>query len=167
MDLTRHEAEDFLYYEAQLLDDRRLEEWLELFTEDGIYWLPIVDGADPEDEASVLYDDSNLRAQRVHQLLHEQHFAQIPPSRTVHLITNVQVDRELRDGDAVVRCNLSVDELRPGDHRQLQYGLGIQRSLTGRCEYRLRPRNGRWAIALKKIVLLNCDLPIYNLSFIL
>jgi 3-phenylpropionate/cinnamic acid dioxygenase small subunit len=57
--LRREEAEAFLYRECRLLDTLQLEEWLELFTEDGLYWLPIVDG-EPEDAGggiSIVFDD--------------------------------------------------------------------------------------------------------------
>jgi 3-phenylpropionate/cinnamic acid dioxygenase small subunit len=162
--LTRAEAEDFLYHEAALLDERRLEEWLDLFTADGVYWIPMEDDADPELEPSIMYDDSSTRAQRVYQLLHQPHYAQMPPSRTVHFISNVQVAPGAEDGEAIVRCSLAVSELRPGDPRQ--HGLGVQRALTGRCEYHLRYEDG-WRIARKKILLLNRDLPQENLTFIL
>jgi hypothetical protein len=56
--LTRQDAEDFLSHEAELLDQRRFEDWLKLFTEDGIYWIPVEDGTDPLLEPSILYDDS-------------------------------------------------------------------------------------------------------------
>src|SRR5215510_7921843 len=83
--LSRQEAEDFLYAEARLLDAGRLEEWLKLFTEDGFYWIPIVDDSDPEIEPSILYDDRAQLAQRVHQILHQPHYSQKPSSRTVHV----------------------------------------------------------------------------------
>jgi 3-phenylpropionate/cinnamic acid dioxygenase small subunit len=162
--LTRQEAEDFLYHEACLLDERRLEEWLELFTEDGIYWIPIDEASDPEQEPSILYDDSLTRAQRVHQLLHQSHYTQMPPSRTVHFISNVRVDGGGDGGETMIRCNVLAFELRPGDQRQL--GLGAQRPVAGQCEYRLRHKD-RWQISLKKVVLIDRDLPLENFTFIL
>ncbi len=162
--LTPQEAEGFLYREARLLDQRHFEEWLDLFTKDGIYWIPIVDDTDPEQEPSILYDDSALRAQRIFQLLHQPHYAQMPPSRTVHVISNVEVENGDREGDALVRCTLVVVEIRPG-HSQ-QFGLGKQNSFAGHCEYRLRDERG-WHIALKKVLLIDRDLPMPNLSFIL
>ena len=162
--LTRQEAEDFLFEEARLIDERLFEEWLELFTEDGVYWIPIVEQSDPSSQTSILYDDRELRGIRVHHLLHERNFAQSPPSRTVHQISNVQVGNGERDGEILVRCNLVVHELRAGDH--LQLGLGDQRALAGKCEYHLRYENG-WRIALKKVVLINRHLPIVNLSFLI
>src|ERR1700748_368663 len=107
MSMTRAEAEEFLFYEAQLLDERRYDEWLDLFDPEGIYWIPMQDGTNPKLEPSVLFDDTALRAQRVHQLLREPHYAQMPPSRTLRSLTNVRVEASVHDDyDAVVRCNL-------------------------------------------------------------
>jgi 3-phenylpropionate/cinnamic acid dioxygenase small subunit len=162
--LTRQEAEDFLFEEARLIDERHFAQWLELFIEGGIYWIPIVEDSDPHRETSILYDDDALRELRINHLLHERNFAQMPPSRTVHQVTNVQVWHEEGQDEALVRCNLVVHEIRTGDH--LQLGLGDQRALASKCEYRLRYQDG-WRIALKKVVLINRHLPITNLSFIL
>ena len=68
--LSRQQAEEFLYREARSLDERRFEDWLELFTADGLYWLPMDDGVDPTLEPSILFADANERAQRVYQILH-------------------------------------------------------------------------------------------------
>jgi len=162
--LTRQEAEDFLYEEARLLDERLFEAWLHLFTADGLYWIPIVEDADPTMQTSILYDDSALLQMRVHHLLHERNFAQSPPSRTLHQISNVQVWRGDHEDEALVRCNVVVHEIRVGDH--LQLGLGQQRALAGKCEYRLRYQDG-WRIACKKVVLINRHMPIVNLSFLI
>jgi 3-phenylpropionate/cinnamic acid dioxygenase small subunit len=163
--LSQEEAERFLRHEARLLDERRLEEWESLFTPDGVYWLPMADGTDPEQEPSVIYDTSLQRSMRVHQLLHQTHYAQTPPSRTLHFIANVDVEDDGGE-DVVVRCNTIVYEVRPGDQQDLQVGLGRQRSLAAQCEYQLR-YDGRWLIARKKVLLLDRDLPLYNLTFIL
>jgi 3-phenylpropionate/cinnamic acid dioxygenase small subunit len=101
---------------------------------------------------------------RVHHLLHERNFAQSPPSRTVHQVSNVQVWSGDREDEARVRCNVVVHEIRVGDH--LQFGLGQQRVLAGKCEYRLRYQDG-WRIACKKVVLINRHMPIVNLSFLI
>jgi len=162
--LSRQEAEDFVYREARLLDERRFEEWLELFTPDGLYWIPIDENSDPEKEPSVLYDDSATRGQRVYQLLHQPHWSQMPPSRTLHLVSNVRVADDQAPGNCVVHCHVAVFEVRPGDPRQL--GRGEERFFAGHCEYRLRYESG-WRITLKKLVLINRDLPIPSLSFIL
>ena len=165
--MTRREAEDFLYREARLLDSGQLEEWLGLFAPDGTYWLPIDETTDPEAAPSVIYDDSLQRAKRVSQLLHGGYHAQEPPSRTVHVVSNVEVEDGAAAGEATLRCNVIVYELRPGDHQELQVGLGRARALVGRCEYRMRREQERWAIGMKKVLLIDRDLPLHNLTFIL
>ena len=59
-EITRVEVEDFLYYQARLLDDRHFEEWIECFTEDAEYWMPAWDDndeltQDPQSEISLIY----------------------------------------------------------------------------------------------------------------
>ena len=165
--LTRREAEDFLYAEARLLDGQRLEEWLELFAPEGIYWVPIDEDTDPERSPSIIYDDAVQRSKRVYQLLQGPRYAQVPPSRTLHQISNVEVEETDSEGEVSVWCNTVVFELRPGDHQGLQVALGTQRALVGRCQYRLRQASGRWMIVLKKVLLIDRDLPLSNLTFIL
>ena len=167
MSVTRSEIEDFLFHEAELLDERRLEEWLQLFEADGIFWIPLDPDADPERQPSILYDDSAQREARVYQLLHQPHWSQMPPSRTIHAISNVRLEAQAPDGGVTARCNLIVTELRSGGARALQHGLGNQRSLAGRCLYRLRRRGDGWRIALKKVMLINQDQPLENLTFII
>ena len=54
----RVEIEEFLYREARLLDERRFEEWMNLFAEDGYYWVPAApDQKDPYDGVSIFFDD--------------------------------------------------------------------------------------------------------------
>ena len=165
-DMTRQEAEDFVYKESGLLDRGYLEEWLDLFTDDGIYWVPIDEDADPEREPSIIYDDAVQRSKRVYQLLQGSHHVQVPPSRTVHFMSNFEVEPRSEPNEVRVRCNSIVYELRPGDHQELQVELGKQRALVARCEYLLRNEGGRWAIVMKRVVLIDRDLPLGNLSFI-
>jgi 3-phenylpropionate/cinnamic acid dioxygenase small subunit len=165
MTLKRTEAEDFLYHEADLLDRRDYDQWLTLFTDDGIYWLPMEEDDDPLMQSSILYDDNKMREMRVHQIVRKAHYAQLPRSRTVHAVSNVVVSAAERDDEAFVRCVTMVTELREGNYQQL--GLGNHRVFAGHCEYRLRYADDRLAIVLKKFTLINRDLPIENLSFIL
>src|SRR5437773_7488698 len=103
----RHAIEDFLYLEAELLDERRLREWLELFTDDLLYWMPVrhnpVDR--PEDLADELskpgesyyFNDTKetLRV-RVERLYAKTAWSEMPPSRTRHLISNIRVKKDDR-----------------------------------------------------------------------
>jgi 3-phenylpropionate/cinnamic acid dioxygenase small subunit len=165
--LTRADAEALIYRECRLLDQLDLEEWLTLFTEDGIYWLPIADG-DPGEAAeliSIVYDDAERRSERVYRTLHTPVLDQNPRSRTVHLVGNVEVGEPDPEGDTPVLCSQIVAELRPGG--QAQVGLNRTRVFAARCEYRLRPGPSGWRIALKKVLLLDADQPLYNLTFVL
>ena len=162
-ELAVADAEQLIFHEARLIDERQFEAWLELFTDDGLYWLPI-DESGGEQTISTILDDAERRSERVFRLLHTPVPAQTPPSRTVHLVTNVQVDEPAENGDAVVRCNMLIGEMRPGG--PLQLNLGHQQLLVGRCEYRFREVGGEWKISLKKVMLLNADRPIGNLTFI-
>jgi p-cumate 2,3-dioxygenase subunit beta len=165
---TRAEAEDLLYREARLLDTGQLEEWLTLFTEDGMYWLPIEDGADPAAAAqavSIVYDDSSRRAERVYRTLHTPVLDQNPRSRTVHLVGNVEVLDADGRGDVQVLCNQVIGEIRSGGQRQV--GLNAPRWFGARCEFRLRASPDGWRISLKKTVLIDSDQPLYNLTFMI
>ena len=112
MKLACADAEDFLYLEVCLLDGREYSPWLELFTDDAIYWLPMDENADPELQSSIPYDDAKRLQMRVHQLLHKLHFAQLPRSRTVHALSNVVVVSAERSDEATVLCGMTVTEPR-------------------------------------------------------
>lgn len=164
--LSRHEAEEILFRETRLIDEGRFEDWLTLFTEDGIYWVPSDDTADPDIETSIIYDDAHQREKRIFQL-RNKHLAQDPLSRTIHFISNVEVDEVDSPSEVLVRCNMLVTEMRPGDHQELQKGLATPRTLACRCRYRLRQADDTWYITLKQVILINRDLPLQNITFIL
>jgi 3-phenylpropionate/cinnamic acid dioxygenase small subunit len=151
--LLKEEVEDFLYHEADLLDERRYEEWLDLFTEDAHYWMPLrrnVPRNEPEREFTRQGVDVNwfdegkdtLR-RRVCQILTGIHWAEEPPSRICHIISNVQV-MPARPGEVEVRSRFIVYRNRVETETDF---------LVGRREDLLRRVNGDWRIARRKIVL--------------
>jgi benzoate/toluate 1,2-dioxygenase beta subunit len=163
--MTRDEAERLLIEEARLVDDGEFDQWLALFTDDCLYWLPTIDG-DPNVEPSLIYDDRTRLAERVFRITETRAHAQDPLSRTLHNVTNVAVTN-VESGTAQVRCNLMVVELRPGDAFQL--GIGQQRILAGRVEYLFvheAASEPKWRIKQKKVSLIDRDQPLYNLTFI-
>jgi benzoate/toluate 1,2-dioxygenase subunit beta len=159
--LTRAEAEDFLFHEARLLDERRFAEWLELFTDDCRYWVPCGQGEDPGLVTHLAYDDRPQLEDRVWQLQQPRHSSQSPPSLTSRLVSNVQVDHR-EAARVTVRSNFVLYEL-----RKLQAGEGEPRSFAGFTEHSLRREGTGWKIELKKVWLLNRDLPVFNLTFLL
>ena len=169
--LSRADAENFLYEEGRLIDEGHFEEWLDLFTEDGIYWLPINLDAAPREHLSLIFDDKLRRQERVYRLSQTKFPAQSPPSQTQHIISNVQVrdgvTDDLATGEVTIYSSHIIYEIRgvTADDRQL--GLGDQRTFAGRAEHRLRREQGVWKISLKRLVLLNRNLPIPNLTFLI
>lgn len=110
-EITRAEIEDFIYYENRLLDDRKFEEWLELYREDAEYWMPAWDvddtlTQDPQQEISLIYYPNRGGLEdRVFRIRTERSSAtSIPEPRTGHYATNVEV-LERRDGEVDVRYN--------------------------------------------------------------
>lgn len=150
------EVARFLYREARLIDEKRFDEWLSLFTEDAVYWCPANrDDADPMRSVSIFYDDAQRIKERVLRLKSGNAFSQDPPSRTRHLIANVEVSGEA-NGAVVVYSNFLILEVRQG----------AQRVHGGQYEHHLRRDDREWRIALKKVSLINNDLPVGNLTFL-
>jgi 3-phenylpropionate/cinnamic acid dioxygenase small subunit len=163
--MTRSEAEEFLYREARLLDELQLEEWLKLFTKDGVYWIPIDDTKPRDTSLSIVCDPPLRREERVYHLLHTHFPSQTPRSRTIHLVGNVEIGRDPASAEIAIRSNQVIHEIRGGDFRQT--GLGELRALVATVEHRLRPEDGALKIALKKIRLIDRDMPLGNLTFII
>lgn len=147
--IDRQEIELFLMYEARLLDERRFEEWMALFTEDGYYWVPARPGQDnPHDETSLFYDDRELMKVRVTRLGHPGMHSQNPPSRTCHLVTNVLVEEANAEAGELVASSTFI---------MVEYRLDDQRVFSGRYRHKLLRHDGGFRIAWKKADLINCD----------
>lgn len=153
-----------LHREARLLDDWALDEWLTLFTEDGTYWVPIDPDSDPALVASIVYDNSMRRALRVEQAIREKRAAQTPRSRTVHFYGNLEVNEE-GAASASARASYLLIETRAGDWRQA--GMGNKSIYAGHVFFNLRRVGADWKIAEKRIVLIDRNLPIEGLFFLL
>jgi p-cumate 2,3-dioxygenase beta subunit len=109
-------VEDFLYFEADLLDEWRLHEWLALFAESGRYLIPSTDrpDGDPTKDLFLVQDDRFLLEQRVNSLQTRAAHAEYPHSRTRRLVTNVKA-AETEDGRIDVRANFAVFRARNGN----------------------------------------------------
>jgi 3-phenylpropionate/cinnamic acid dioxygenase small subunit len=155
------QAENFLIFEARLLDERRFEEWIELFTDDGYYWAPAhADQKEPHSEVSIFFDDRELIRERVRRLRHPRVHSQLPPSRTSHIVTNLslemlQEDRNVVGGDVLVRSKLLMCEYRPS------LPEGVKRFFSGTCWHSLTcpegENSGKFCIRWKKVELVDCD----------
>jgi 3-phenylpropionate/cinnamic acid dioxygenase small subunit len=160
---TRAEVEDLLFREARLLDDLKLDEWLTLFTSDGLYWIPIDESAPIASQGAIVFDPPLRREERVYHLLHTSFPAQSPRSRTIHFVSNVV--HESRDDDILVSSSQVIYEMRTGDFAQK--GIGDITPLVCRVDHVLRSHEGELRIAEKKVLLINRDTWQGNLTIIL
>ena len=155
MDSQRERIESFLYHEARLIDEHKYDEWLSLWTPDALYWIPCnSDDADPARQAMIVYDNRDRLQERVLRLTSTAAWAQQPRSRTRRLLSNIEF-RPIEGGFAV-EANFILAELR----------RSAQDIFAGRVIYTLRPNGNSFSIALKKVLLLNNDEAIGNLTFI-
>jgi len=121
--ITRNDAEDFLYYEAELLDDWRLLEWKDLYTEDSRYEVTSTDcedplSADPAKSLFLLADRKNRIDARASRLMKRAAHCEYPHSKTRHLYTNVRVTG---NGDDETRVRANVVVYRTGDDRTTNF----------------------------------------------
>src|SRR6266446_6849269 len=90
---TNQQLIDFVIHEARLIDQHRLDEWLDLFTDDGIYWMPLEWGqTDPRLTSSLMYEDKLLLTIRAQRLKGNRTYSQKPKSRCHHLLQVPQID---------------------------------------------------------------------------
>jgi len=152
--LLRTEVEDFLYHEAELLDERRYSDWIELVADDVHYHMPIRRNVkfgewDREYsragvESSWFDEDKRTLVGRVHQLETGVHWCEEPASRTRHIVSNVQVVRA--EGDEVeVRCRFVIYKNRAQDLENLFIGK--------REDLLRRDDETGWKIARRRIIL--------------
>ena len=169
-------VEQFLYREARLLDERRFHDWLCLFTDDIHYWMSAranrypksskaiailnadcyaEEDPDRADELGLFDEDIRTLTARVARLDTGMAWAEDPPSRTRHLITNVEIAPDATDTELTVHCNFIVYRSR-GETEQDFY--------VGAREDRLRRIDGAWKIASRQMVLDQNVLTAKNLS---
>ena len=168
--LLKYQVEEFLYQEAEILDERRFEEWLDLLTDDVRYWMPMrrnVKFGELEREFTREGQDINwfdegkdTLTRRVNQILTGVHWAEEPLSRICHTVSNVQV-LEAKPSvsepiDVTVKCRFFIYRNRVETETDL---------LVGKREDVLRKVDGSWKIAQRKVILDQNILLAKNLTF--
>ena len=139
-------VEQFLYHEARLLDTGQLEAWLDLFTDDATYWVPLEREQDnPLEASSIIHDDRTLLDLRVKQARHPRAHARQPPARTVHQVGNVVVE----DGKDEIRVHSTLQVIEFRNEKQRVHGALV--------EHRLRKVDGGYKIAHKRVDLVNSE----------
>ena len=146
---TREEIVDFIYHEARLIDEKRFDEWYELYADDAFYWIPVAPGqADGLNHVSLMHEDKLLLKLRIERLKNPKSYSQNPESRPHHVLQRPEI--ESADPAAnrwVVRTAFVYLETR-GDEQQVYGGVAL---------HTLAMVEGRLRILQKRVNLLNSD----------
>jgi len=114
----QQEVEQFLYGQSELLDTKQWQSWIDLFTDDGIYWMPPNATYETWDgQPAIFAEDKNLMTVRMNRVLHPDAWSQRPLWETNHVVSNVRIEGENKKGELVVRSRFHMMELRRDDVR--------------------------------------------------
>jgi 3-phenylpropionate/cinnamic acid dioxygenase small subunit len=143
--------------EARLLDGLQFEQWLQFYADECLYWVPgTPNGGDPRREIAVMFDDRRRLEDRVFRLSTGFAWSQAPSSRTVRLVSNIEVFASGNPEQRLVRSNFLINEFWDDETR----------ALAGWAGHRFRRIDGAWRISAKQVNLLVCDQCIRNPSII-
>src|SRR6202048_4979801 len=144
--------------EARLLDQLRFAEWLAMYTPEFIYWVPgTPEAGDPRREIAISFDDRRRMEDRIYRLRTGYAWSQAPKSRTVRMISNVEVFAAGQSAIRMVRSNYLVGEFR----------VDGTRFLSGWCGHRFVRAGETWQIRVRQVNLIDCDQNLRNPSIII
>lgn len=162
---TYWEVYEFLMREAELLDGHREREWVELCTEDVVYRMPVREtrergAGDGFNESMYYFDETRGSLElRVRRLETEYAWAEDPPSRTRHFVTNIRVAPADEEDELLVKSNLLLYRSQGTDlHHDL---ISADRRDV------LRRTDGGLRLARREILLDHSVLTTHNLSVFL
>jgi benzoate/toluate 1,2-dioxygenase beta subunit len=152
---------EFLHREARLADEARYAEWLALWTDDAVYWVPATTdpAADPDKHLSHIYDNRGRLETRIKLLQTGYRYSQEPASPMRRLVSNIEV-APAENGELVAESNFALAELAIQARREMHWWVG-------RATHRLRRVGGELRMCRKKVVLVNAAEPLPNLSFLI
>ena len=156
-EISLRDVEQFVYREARLQDEHEYDAWEALWTDDAVYWVPAgTDDGDPTTQMSIVFDNRARIATRIRQLNSGKRHAQTPPSRLRRVVSNIELLGEEGD-DVLVGANFLLMESRERGNQPW----------AGRSEYRLRRAGEELRMAMKKVVLVDADRPLYTMAFLI
>jgi len=145
---AQHDAEQFLYRQSDFLDSRRWQDWIDLFTPDGIYWMPPDASYQTwEGQPAIFAEDKNLMQVRMGRVLHPDAWSQRPQWGTNHVVSNVVIDKAAKNGDLVVRSRFHMLEMRRDDIRHF----------AGQYTHHLKKVKGGYRIKLQRVDMTNAE----------
>ncbi|HKP78234.1 MAG TPA: aromatic-ring-hydroxylating dioxygenase subunit beta [Phenylobacterium sp.] len=148
---------DVLFREGHYLDSWNWQAWLDLYTEDAVFWLPAWRSEDqlcssPDSELSLIYYESRGGlADRVWRATSGLSVASTPMPRTTHTVSNVILREPSTDNEAKLAASWTTHVYDPKTHRA--------QTFHGLYEHDLRRDADEWRINRKKIVLMNDRIP--------
>jgi 3-phenylpropionate/cinnamic acid dioxygenase small subunit len=139
----------FVVREARLIDQQRFEEWLDLFADDGRYWMPLEwEQTDPRLATSLMYEDKLLLQIRIERLKGNRTFSQKPRSRCHHVLQVPQVEKRDEPGNEYVTWTAM---------HYVESRLDEQDLYAAWATHTLAVINGALKIKLKRVDLVNSD----------
>ena len=115
---AQHDVEQFLYRQSEFLDTKQWQKWIDLFTPDGIYWMPPDASYTTWDgQPAIFAEDKNLMTVRMLRVLHPDAWSQRPLWETNHVVSNVSIRKANKNGDVEVTSRFHMMELRRDDVR--------------------------------------------------
>lgn len=158
MNVTKEDLIDFVYDEVRMLDFGLFDDWLKLWCEDGMYWMPLdYKQEDPIHETSLMWEDQFMLRLRVERLNGARTFSQKPKSRCHHVIQRPYVDEiDNENGKYVVTTQMHYVETRLDEQFLL--------ALTARHD--LVHDDGALKIKQKRVDILNCDAAFGNIQLL-
>lgn len=155
--ISRSDAEAFLFLEARLMDGHAYDEWLALWADDAHYWVPCNDDDyDHGLHVSIVNEDRTMIEDRIMRLKSGQAHAQDPKSRMCRVVGNIE-HRPVGEDECEVLSAFNLTVARHGK-------IGI---VAGRNTHRLRATASGLRIVSKKVVLVDNDEEMHNLTFLI
>ena len=150
---------EFVYREARLLDEKRFDEWYDLYADDARYWMPLTRGQpNGETHTSLFYEDKLLLKVRIKRLQHPNAFSQQQPSFCQHMLQQPAVEEAQPEANRYIMRT-------PFMYVETQ--LDSQFILAGVVYHHLTSIDGALRILLKKIELVNCDAALSSIQLLL
>ena len=144
-----HDIAQFLYHQSELLDQQRWQDYIDLFADDGVYWMPVTpEQTEWQGSPSIFAEDKYMMEVRMGRVSHPTAWSQAPMWATSHVIGNVVIESESA-GEWVVRSRFHMMELR----------RDTVRHFGGTYRHTLVRVNGELRIKLQRVDMFNAQAP--------
>ena len=145
--MNQHDIEQFVYRQSEYLDTKQWQKWIDLFTPDGIYWMPPAPEYKTwEGQPAIFSEDKNLMTVRMNRVLHPDAWSQRPLWETNHVVSNVRIEKSSAK-EIVVKSRFHMMELRRDDVRHF----------AGKYTHHLKKTKTGYAIKLQRVDMTNAQ----------